>query len=259
MYLLYLLNLSIQLKVYQTLSQNVDGLELLKAVRKKHSKDELCVVVVTSENDDNGKTVANFLKHGANDFLYKGFSDEEFYARLNANLEVMELFEDIKNKANKDFMTGAYNRRYFFQEGSMRFNSENNTKLFMIDIDKFKQINDQFGHDIGDVAIKEVIHVLKEELNGIDHIVSRFGGEEFCGLVFDESEEEFLNLLENIRKSFENNIIQTPKGDLKYTVSIGYALEKQETLDDTINYADKGLYRAKNSGRNQIRTHSSEN
>jgi diguanylate cyclase (GGDEF)-like protein len=237
---------------------NVDGLELLKAVRKKHTKDELCVVIVTSESDDNGKAVANFLKHGANDFLYKGFSDEEFYARLNSNLEVMELFEDIKNKANKDFMTGAYNRRYFFQEGNMRFNSEDNTKLFMVDIDKFKQINDQFGHDIGDIAIKEVINILNRELINEDVIVSRFGGEEFCGLVFDRTDEEFLNLLEKIRLSFENNIINTPKGELKYTVSIGYALDKHESLDETINYADKGLYRAKNSGRNQIRTHTGE-
>jgi diguanylate cyclase (GGDEF)-like protein len=91
-----------------------------------------------------------------------------------------------------------------------------------------------------------------------DVIVSRFGGEEFCGLVFDRTDEEFLNLLEKIRLSFENNIINTPKGELKYTVSIGYALDKHESLDETINYADKGLYRAKNSGRNQIRTHTGE-
>jgi diguanylate cyclase (GGDEF)-like protein len=238
---------------------NIDGLELLHLIRKKYSRDEMSVVVMTTEKADDGKTVAKFLKHGANDFLYKGFSDEEFYARLNANLEVMELFEDIKNKANKDFMTGAYNRRYFFQEGNMRFNSEDNTKLFMIDIDKFKQINDQFGHDIGDIAIKEVITILNRELANEDKIVSRFGGEEFCVLVFDKSDEEFLNSLENIRQSFENNIIPTPKGDLKYTVSIGYALDKLETLDDTINHADKGLYRAKNSGRNQIRAYNSEN
>lgn len=234
---------------------NMNELNFLRELRKKFSKDDICVVVMANAQSNDGKVVANFLKHGANDFLYNGFSDEEFYARLNSNLEMMERFDDIKNKANKDFMTGAYNRRYFFHEGNIRFHSKENTKLFMIDIDKFKQINDHFGHDIGDIAIKEVIRVLNRELENVDAIVSRFGGEEFCILIFDESKEEFLNLLEKIRKSFENNIIKTPKGDLKYTVSIGYVLHKYDTLDDTINHADKGLYKAKNSGRNQIRTH----
>jgi diguanylate cyclase (GGDEF)-like protein len=123
----------------------------------------------------------------------------------------------------------------------------------MIDIDKFKNINDTYGHDIGDMAIKEVISIVNKRLIGVDSLLSRFGGEEFCGLIFDKTDEEVLKILEDIRKDFEKNILKTPKGDVKYTVSIGCTLKKLETLDEMVNNADKGLYKAKNSGRNQVR------
>ena len=230
---------------------NMDGLKLVKNIRKRYSKDELNITTIT-ENKDN-HLIAKFLKYGSNDFLYKGFSKEEFYARLNSSLEILDLFEDIKNKANKDFLTGAYNRRYFFQEGFKKFKKYENVKLFMIDIDKFKNINDTYGHDIGDIAIQEVIRILNQHINNIECIVSRFGGEEFCTMVFDENEKDFLQLLENIRLAFENNIIKTQKGNVSYTVSIGYCLNKLKTIDEMIIASDEGLYKAKNSGRNQVR------
>jgi len=231
---------------------NMDGLKLVKNIRKTYSKDELNITTITDNKDNN--LIAKFLKYGSNDFLYKGFSKEEFYARLNSSLEILDLFEDIKNKANKDFLTGAYNRRYFFQEGLKKFKKYDNVKLFMIDIDKFKNINDTYGHDIGDVAIQEVIKIVNQEIKDIDCIVSRFGGEEFCTMVFNENENDFLQLLENIRASFENNIISTVKGDITYTVSIGYSLNKLDSIDEMIIASDEGLYKAKNSGRNQVRS-----
>jgi len=230
---------------------NMDGLELVKNIRREYSKDEINITTIT--DNKNNHLIAKFLKYGSNDFLYKGFSKEEFYARLNSSLEILELFEDIKNKANKDFLTGAYNRRYFFNEGLKKFKKHDNVKLFMIDIDKFKNINDTFGHDIGDIAIKEIIKIVNKYISNIDCILSRFGGEEFCTMVFDQSEEDFLKLLENIRASFENNIISTIKGDIKYTVSIGYCDKKLESIDDMVIASDKSLYKAKESGRNQVR------
>jgi diguanylate cyclase (GGDEF)-like protein len=231
---------------------NMDGLQLVKNIRQKYSKDELNITTITDNKDNH--LIAKFLKYGSNDFLYKGFSKEEFYARLNSSLDILDLFEDIKNKANKDFLTGAYNRRYFFQEGLKKFMKHDNVKLFMIDIDKFKNINDTYGHDIGDIAIQEVVKIVNKNLDGIDCIMSRFGGEEFCTMVFDENEDDFLKLLENIRASFENNVISTPKGDISYTVSIGYCIKKLKTIDEMIIASDEGLYKAKNSGRNQVRS-----
>jgi diguanylate cyclase (GGDEF)-like protein len=223
---------------------NMDGLELVKHIRKDYPKDELSIVAISDIVDK--KIITKFLKYGANDFLHKGFSSEEFYARLSSILEILELFENIKNKANKDFLTNAYNRRYFFNEGAKKFEKYDNVKLFMIDIDKFKNINDTYGHDIGDIAIKEVINIVNNNLANINSLISRFGGEEFCGLIFDKTDDEFIEILETIRKSFETNILQTEKGEVRYTVSI-------DNLDVMVNNADKGLYKAKNNGRNQIR------
>ncbi len=230
---------------------NMNNLELLKSIRMDYGKDEKSIITITDSKDTN--LVSMFLKYGSNDFLYKEFTNEEFYARLNSSLEILDLFEEIRNKANKDFLTGAYNRRYFFSQGSESFLKYKNTKMFMIDIDKFKKINDTYGHNIGDIAIKEVISILNKSLKGLNCIISRFGGEEFCVLVFEMKNQEFLAKLEDIRNTFENNIIKTKEGDVRYTISIGYCLEKLESLDQMILSSDNGLYKAKNSGRNQIR------
>ena len=234
--------------------ENIDGLELTKQVRRLYSKDELSIITITGSQEH--KNVARFLKYGANDFLYKGFSDEEFYARLNSDLEMLELFADIKYKANRDYLTSMYNRRYFFDEGQLLYKksikNNKNICVAMIDIDKFKNINDTYGHDIGDIAIKEIAIVV-DKYFCVNSIISRFGGEEFCILLVDETEDEFVNILETIRAEFQRNIIHTEKGDIKYTVSIGYSFNHGKSLDDMVNDSDAGLYKAKNSGRNQVR------
>jgi diguanylate cyclase (GGDEF)-like protein len=229
---------------------NMGGLELTKKLRHSYSKDELSIIGVSAITDK--KVVTNFLKYGANDFLNKGFTTEEFYARLSSILEFISIVDTLQDKANKDFLTGVYNRRYFFNDANKKFQDSNNVKLFMIDIDFFKRINDTYGHDIGDIAIKEVPLIVNKRLSKKDLLLSRFGGEEFCGMIFDKTDEEFIDIIENIRKDFEENIISTDKGDIQYTVSIGYSLKKLPLLDDMVNDSDKGLYFAKNNGRNQI-------
>jgi len=232
----------------------MDGLQLTKRIRSIYTKDQVAIVTIAGQRDN--KIVAKFLKYGANDYLYKGFSDEEFYARLNAHLETLELFEDIKNKANKDYLTGMYNRRYFFDEGEKLFSKaikqDIDIAIAMFDIDKFKNVNDTYGHDIGDIAIKEVANVVEKYFDN-EAIIARFGGEEFCVIQLDQTEQEFVDILEIIRGEFEINVIHTLKGDLQYTVSIGYCVTPMETLEDMVNQSDAGLYIAKESGRNQVR------
>ena len=233
---------------------NLNGLELTKEIRKEYSKDELAIVIMTSDHSHN--IVAQFLKYGANDFLYKGFSEEEFFARLNSNLETLELFQTIKDKANKDYMTGMFNRRYFFDEGDELYTDAvrdgDTVGVAMFDIDKFKNINDTYGHDIGDIAICEVATIVNKHFTK-DAIISRFGGEEFCVIQSKVDKNLFVEVLENIRKEFETNVIKTPKGDINYTVSVGYTFDAGSSLDDMVNGSDDGLYIAKNEGRNQVR------
>ena len=232
----------------------INGLELTKKIRKDFTKDEISIIIVS--NDSSRKIPAKFLKYGANDFIYKGFSNEEFFARINSNIEILELFDELKNKANKDYLTGMYNRRYLFDSGKKLYeeykNKSKNFAVALIDIDKFKNINDTYGHNMGDIAIKEVAIILNKYVDK-DALISRMGGEEFCMFIYDKKEEEVKNLLEQIRVGFEKNEIQVGDLKLEFTVSIGCSLEYGESLDEMIQKADIGLYDAKNSGRNKVR------
>jgi len=183
-------------------------------------------------------------------------SSSEREAELLKKIELLDIERRKLEESNyKDELTRAYNRKKMYVD--MKKYMEESSKPFhlsFIDGDKFKNINDTYGHDIGDIAIQEVIKILNKHINNIECIVSRFGGEEFCIMVFDENEKDFLQLLENVRLSFENNIIKTAKGNVSYTVSIGYCLNKLNSIDEMIIASDEGLYKAKNSGRNQVRS-----
>jgi diguanylate cyclase (GGDEF)-like protein len=233
---------------------NMDGLELTRNIRKQYKKDKISIIVTSGS--ENKKIPSKFLKYGANDFLYKGFTPEEFYARLSNTLEVLELFESTQDKANRDFLTGMFNRRYLFDISYELYNRAKAKKLplcvAIIDIDKFKNINDTYGHDIGDIAIKEVAKILKLNVNE-GSLVSRLGGEEFCIVLNGYEKEEVLTKLEHIREDFENNIIEiTPRLSLKYTVSIGATMDLGSSFEDMIKKADENLYEAKESGRNKV-------
>ena len=235
----------------------MDGLELTIKIRELYDKDELCIIAVSSSDDKN--VINDFLKFGANDYIAKPFTQAEIITRINSNLEVLDLFGQIKDMANKDFLTGAYNRRYFFEIANSIFLKAKRKNLplavAMLDIDNFKNINDTYGHDVGDIAIKEVKKVLDKNLRASD-LMARFGGEEFCIILEDISEEDVKKLFERIRKEFENNIIdvKTDDGDVKinYTVSFGIIYGMFISVEDMVRLSDAALYCSKENGRNQV-------
>jgi diguanylate cyclase (GGDEF)-like protein len=247
-------NRDIKIVLTDYLMPKINGLELTKKIRKDFTKDKISIIIVS--NDSSRKIPAKFLKYGANDFIYKGFSNEEFFARINSNIEILELFDELKNKANKDYLTGMYNRRYLFDSGKKLYeeykSKSKNFAVALIDIDKFKNINDTYGHSVGDIAIKEVSIILNKFVDK-NALISRMGGEEFCIIIYDKKEEEVKELLEQIRIGFEKNEIQIDNLKLDFTVSIGCSLEYGDSLDEMIQKADIGLYDAKNSGRNKVR------
>lgn len=231
-----------------------NGLELTFKLREKYTKDTLGIIAISAVEDQN--IISNFLKLGANDFINKRFTHNEIVTRVNSNLELLDLFARIKDMANKDFLTGAYNRRYFFEVGNS-INEKNRRKelpmaLGMLDIDKFKNINDTYGHNIGDIAIKEVKKILDSNLRASD-LMARFGGEEFCILLEDISLDHVEILFEKIRKKFEQNIITVESKRVSYTVSIGIYFGLSKSLEEMIKLSDEALYEAKESGRNKIK------
>jgi len=231
----------------------MDGMELTKEIRKDYDKDQLGVIVLSA--NDQPEVPTKFIKLGANDFLNKPYSQIEVTTRINSNLEILELFEKTRDMANKDFMTGAFNRRYFFDSGQAIFGKarrdDKSIVVAMFDIDKFKNINDTHGHDVGDVAICEVANILNENLRESD-LMARFGGEEFCVLLENITLEDVEKLFEKIRDRFEKNIITVGDLKIKYTTSIGICYGLEEDLEAMIKKSDDGLYYCKNNGRNQI-------
>lgn len=122
----------------------------------------------------------------------------------------------------------------------------------MLDIDKFKNINDTYGHDVGDVAIKEVAKILSQNLDKYDPVISRFGGEEFCVILTEIRPKKALEIFEKIRKDFESNSVTAYDVTISYTVSIGVYFPKDSTLDEAVKGSDQCLYRAKETGRNKV-------
>jgi diguanylate cyclase (GGDEF)-like protein len=244
-------NISLVLTDYEM--PNMNGLDLTIKIRELYKKDRISIIAISSVNEQD--TITNFLRFGANDFIHKPFSHNEIVTRVNSNLEIIDLFSTIKDMANKDFLTGMFNRRYFFDSGNSIFDKNKRKSLpiavAMIDIDKFKNINDTYGHDVGDDAIKEVNKVLKNNLRTSD-LVARFGGEEFCIILEDIQLEHVAYIFENVRNTFEHNTFLSYGHEISYTVSIGVAFGLANSLDEMVKDSDEALYEAKTNGRNQV-------
>ena len=231
----------------------MDGLELVREVRKDRTKNDLCIIAVSSNNDE--EINAFFLKQGANDYINKPFSKEEFSCRVNNSIEALENIQIVTNHANRDPLTGLYNRRYFYEHiyEYIEYN-ENHEKfaIAMIDIDDFKTINDTYGHDTGDRVIVRLSEILMSNTNYRD-IVSRFGGEEFCVVLKNINRFSAVDILDRLRAELESSVVYSGKKEpITFTVSIGISLYLEEGLEETINQADMMLYKAKNSGKNQV-------
>ncbi len=246
-------NLSINLVITDNEMPVMDGLDLTYNLRNIYNKDELSIIVISTIEDK--ESISKFLKLGANDYLNKPFSHEEIMIRVNANLDLLELFNNMRDLANKDFLSGMYNRRYFFDSAEAIYAKNKRKKqalcVAMIDIDDFKKINDTYGHDVGDKAIKVVADILKGICRSSD-LIARFGGEEFCILLEEVTAADTEKLFEKIRKAFEDNVIKTDDTELSYTVSIGISYGFSDSLDAMIKESDEALYKAKTTGKNRV-------
>jgi len=249
-------NLSINLVITDNEMPVMDGLDLTYNLRNIYNKDELSIIVISTIEDK--ESISKFLKLGANDYLNKPFSHEEIMIRVNANLDLLELFSSMKDLANRDFLSGMYNRRYFFDSAEAIYAKNKRKKqalcVAMIDIDDFKKINDTYGHDIGDMAIKAVTVILNGICRSSD-LIARFGGEEFCILLEEITAADTEKLFEKIRKAFEGNVIKADDTELSYTVSIGISYGFSDSLDAMIKESDEALYEAKTTGKNRVCYH----
>lgn len=230
----------------------IDGLELTKQIRKKYSKNELNVIAVSSNDDES--VSAKFLKSGASDFIHKPFSKEEFTCRVNNSIEALENIERISKMVNTDVLTGAFNRRYFFNEGQAQLeaarDSGDTLAVALFDTDHLKKINDTFGHDAGDMVLKRLADTIANYTKRSD-IVARIGGNEFA-LVLNANKEEAVKAMVRLCHEIADTKIVHNDKKISFTVSIGLCTELEDNIDEMVNQADMALYHAQNNGRNRV-------
>lgn len=245
-------NPAIKLVITDFNMPDMDGCLLCQKIRQDHKKEELAIIGISSEG--NKDMAANFIKSGANDFLVKqSFIAEEFYCRVNQCLDNIDLIFKTKEAAIKDFLTGLHNRRYFFEAGNNLFASAIRENISiccaMIDIDFFKNVNDHFGHNVGDLVLKQVAHVIQKRMRTSD-LVARLGGEEFCILAVNMDKNSTKTVFNDIRSRIEDNKVFFNNGTekLSVTVSIGVCTGIYKNLDAMLKKADDLLYEAKTDG-----------
>ncbi len=230
----------------------MDGLELISRIRRQYSRSEMCIIGFSQQGS--GALSAKLLKTGANDFITRPFLLEEFYVRLSQNIDLIEQIRTIRDSANRDYLTGVFNRKYLFEAGDNLYENAKRGNIplatAMVDIDFFKKINDTYGHFMGDLAIKKVCQTLKDSFRKTD-IVARYGGEEFCVLANVDAKLA-KSLFERVRRRIEALTISHGEVSIKLTVSIGVTLKLGKDLEQMLSHADARLYHAKESGRNNV-------
>ena len=241
----------IQLVLVDNQMPNMNGYTFTEKARMLYSKDTLVIIGISSSLDP--RTAVKFLKSGANDFISKPFNYEILLCRVTQSLDMLDAVSLAKELSYTDFLSGLYNRRYFFEQGNKLLHTltqDDPLTVMMFDIDHFKKINDTYGHDIGDMVIKNFADLLKAHFIG--DIVARVGGEEFA--VISTAEAYITNLahIDAFRLSVANQILVIKELNVQYTCSIGVYNLVHNDLDLMMCSADKNLYQAKQLGRNQI-------
>ena len=170
--------------------------------------------------------------------------------------ELLEAKNALAHEAMHDALTGALNRRAILEGLSRELKRaerrNSNLSIGLFDIDYFKQVNDTYGHQVGDEVLRGFAHELRSNLRGYD-LVGRYGGEEFLVIAPDSSGTVEEHLYERLRSKIEGLRIATKSSEVGVTVSIGVARANGDSsVDSLLAAADTALYRAKAEGRNRI-------
>jgi len=233
----------------------LNGLELVRTIRANQEKFCVPIVMVTAVDETDVRWAA--LDAGANDFLSKPVNEMELIIRVRNMLSLRSYTLELKHQATIDELTSAYNRRYFLEQAekemsrSRRYGSP--LSLLMLDIDKFKHVNDSYGHAAGDMVLTKVSSICLSELRDVDFI-GRLGGEEFSICLTDTPVNSASLVAERLRKSVETETFYTEQECIKVTISIGLteATEGDPKFACALKRADQALYNAKKTGRNKV-------
>jgi diguanylate cyclase (GGDEF)-like protein len=230
-----------------------DGFETCKLLKAHPDLMEIPVIFLTGETSTEHKIRG--LDLGAVDYITKPFDPAELRARVRAALRTKELVDLLSRRAMVDGLTALWNRAYFDARLGAESASARNTRkplaCIMADVDRFKCINDTYGHAFGDEVLRTVAHLLTAHAPE-PAVVCRYGGEEFAILLPDSSEPAAANLAELLRRAIESHPFSFRGQPLRLTCSFGVAQRPDAVPPSLVDRADEALYRAKHLGRNRV-------
>lgn len=250
---------NIQVVITDIMLPGMGGLELTKLIKRDFNSD---VIVMTGYSGDYSYEEA--INMGASDFVIKPVRLEELLLRLKRVLkerdlsqERVRMMEKLQRLAITDGLTKLHNSRSFYSQLEVEVDRFNRYKhplsLLLLDIDHFKQYNDNFGHLEGDKVLVKISQMIKSCLRKLD-TAYRYGGEEFTVILPETSCEEAELVAERIRTTIQSEKFKPRNAkELSITISIGTTqYDAQEQLSTFIQRADKAMYLSKQNGRNQV-------
>lgn len=234
-----------------------DGLRLASRLRAHGDSRDLPLVLLAAE--DQRMAVLRAFDLGASDHVMRPVDPPELRARVRNQLRRRRYQELLRESLDRslemavtDALTGLRNRRYVRRHLESLLRSGATAAVLVIDVDRFKPLNDSHGHAAGDAALKQVAERLREHLRAVD-VVARYGGEEFLVVMAGAGEEEAAAVAERLRAAVADAPVMAGSLALPVTVSIGVAVARgQAAADALIAAADAALYRAKEGGRNRV-------
>lgn len=263
---------SVDLILLDLLLPDMSGVEVCRWLKLNRTTRMIPILMLTSEGEVEDKVSG--LEAGAEDYLPKPYSEMELNARIfsllrtkalqdelaETNAKLQELLANVEMLARTDPLTKLYNRRHIQEyvdkelKASQRYGSP--FSLLMIDIDRFKNINDEFGHQAGDSVLVEISDIIRDSVREAD-TVGRWGGEEFVVVLPRCKKEAAEHLANRILQSVGQREFNAVPG-MKVTLSIGISGVPDQTFnssDALLDAADQAMYMAKREGRNTVRTY----
>ena len=240
----------------------MDGFEVCENLRARPECCEIPIIFVTASQEK--KHVLQAFDRGAVDYITKPFNPPELLARVKLHLELKHTRDELKKAvaelerlATTDALTGIANRRSLLTMGENEFlrarRYDRELSVLILDVDRFKQINDNYGHALGDEALTAIARAIVSSMRKGDS-VGRFGGEEFVAFLPETNLDDGMKVANRIRTTIAELSLFFRTKPVKMTVSVGVTEYSKEDLkiDDLIQRADKALYHAKHRGRNLV-------
>ena len=243
---------------------DIDGYEISRRIKGADDLPFIPIILVTARDSTQDKVAG--LDAGADDYLTKPINFPELEARVRSMLRIKRLQDELEEKNRElerlsisDGLTGLYNHRHIhgllYEEYERVERTKDCMSVAMFDLDRFKSVNDTYGHQAGDRVLVELAEILRESARDIDRL-GRYGGEEFMALLPETCIDDAAVFVERVRREVARRPFDIGRAEpLRMTLSAGVATYPHELIDNVetlVKLADEALYAAKAAGRDRV-------